>query len=192
MVRGTAVFIALCVIVLLHSVACFAGTIEMRVSQRIIQLYVEHLFPVEVEGAVSTGGQEKIPTLTRLTNPRVIRIWNENSKGKPVLLVNMDYEIVEVVGKQCIEKGHVLEKMSITVSDNLAYLTLSPSETGFFLPTVSLHVILPRNSVKIPLLKDSVLPQQGESRKVFFKDIRCAGEDGMLVIKSTVHFTGGP
>jgi len=183
------IVLAAMMITILNPAVAHDGTIETRVSQKMIKSFVENVFPVDVKKEVSLSGTGRVPVMIRLSNPRVVLLPEYTRGGKPVLRVDMDYALTGVAEKDFHTGGEISGIMNLTMSEDHESLVLSMDKVGVpVLPTLTLFLTSEVRPVKIPLFKKFPLSKDGQEIHARFGKVTIGVEDNCLIIKSDVVF----
>jgi len=183
------IVLAAMMITILNPVVAYDGTIEARVSQKVIKSFVENVFPVDVKREVFLSGTGRVLVMIRLSNPRIVLLPENTRGGKPVLRVDMDYAVAGVAEKDSHTRGEISGFMNLAMSEDHESIVLSMDKVEVpVLPTLTLFLISEVRHVKIPIFKKFPLSKDGQEIHARFGKVTFGVEDNCLIIKSDVVF----
>ena len=182
------------VILLFYPMLSSAGSIETRISNSMIQSFLESAFPITFSKEVIIMGAAKIPVTIQLSNPRTVLLSKSPGDKKPFLQVNMDYAISGITDANHPIRGHIAGDMNLAISQDHENLVLSMEET--YLPVILPSLKISLNSIvkpiKIPIFRGFPVKSSGQEIYARFSNITIGAEDNYLIIRSDVTFEKKP
>ena len=191
----TMIFLVCCLIAPLFFPAtkATAGPVETKISQSVLQSFVDAAFPVAVKHDIDLMGTGKLPITINFHHPGPVTLAKPEGPAGSFLKLAMEYEISSQSILIAPSKGSLGGDFTVVLSHDQEFLLLSFGEMNLQVtPWLRIPLAALLKPIKVPLFKGIPVKVQEKEICGRFKDIRVDVQGSDLVIRSDFYFEKPP
>nr|HID57878.1 hypothetical protein [Desulfobacterales bacterium] len=168
---------------------CHSSPLEIRISHKLIQSFVESAFPVKVARGMDILGKGEIQFNLKLYNPKTALLSHSEDKDRVVLHLIMEYYITFSPNIIKPAHGEISSDVSVSISNDRKYLLLEADKISLpVFPYVRIPINRLVEPIKIPLFTTSPIKIDQRYIYVRISEAVISVEKNCLVIRSDVIF----